>query len=81
MKTDPTGASPIHRRPEAPAFRLRAEFPALTGAARHDFLVPNPRPDLTGSAPAARPQRQDRRPFIEPDSIFWCPETHAGDAA
>ena len=43
----------------------------------HDFLVPNLRPDLTGG-PA---EREQRRRFIEPDSIFWSPESDAGDAA
>ena len=86
MNTDPTGASPLHRRPEPPPLRLRGEWSvpvsAPSPAAEHDFLVPNPRPDLTaGPALAARLEHVERRSVIEPDSIFWCPESHAGDAA
>ena len=81
MNTHPIGASPIHGLFEPPALRHRAELPALTRApsrpAMHDFLVPNLRPDLTGG-PA---EREQRRRFIEPDSIFWSPESDAGDAA
>lgn len=43
------------RAPREKLFRPRAELPAITQPARpllpshaaHDFLVPNPRPDLT----------------------------------
>ena len=84
MNNDPLGANHNRRRFEPPALRLRAEWPALTGApartAQHDFLVPNPRPDLS-AAPCARPQPAERPCFADPDSMFWNPESHAGDAA
>ena len=83
MNTDPLGAS-HRRRFVPPTRRLRAEGPALTGApartAPHDFLVPNPRPDLSG-APCARPPHAGHPDFADPDSMFWTPEAHTGDAA
>lgn len=36
----------LRRRTELPALAALAQ-PAFTSAAAHDFLVPNPRPDLT----------------------------------
>lgn len=70
----------------SPSLRLSAESPALTDetalAAMHDFLVPNPRPDLSRDGDAfACPTRRTRRHDFEPDSIFWSPESDAGDAA
>lgn len=46
---------PLRPAPRAPRLRRRAELPALAApapalapcSAAHDFLVPNPRPDLT----------------------------------
>jgi hypothetical protein len=53
-------AHPLRRRPAATTdrIRLRADFPAIKTRPRlepprepdHDFLVPNPRPDLTDDA-------------------------------
>ena len=81
MKPYALGASPAHDLFQPQAFRLRAEFPALARVsarpAMHDFLVPNLRPDLVGDAA----EREERHPFIEPDSMFWSPESDAGDAA
>ncbi|MCX6954084.1 MAG: hypothetical protein NTV51_18190 [Verrucomicrobia bacterium] len=76
MNITTIGASPTHRLP--------AEFPAWSQppqlAALHDFLVPNPRPDLAAEPPA-QPRPRARRRYDEPDSMFWSPESHAGDAA
>lgn len=83
MNTTTIGASHIPGLFERQTFRHRAELPALRAIpheAMHDFLVPNPRPDLTDE-PAAQPEYGERRHFIEPDSIFWSPESQAGDAA
>ena len=72
---------------EPPALRLRAALPArqrtAPGPVMHDFLVTNPRPDLSDDAPTSEAPADhcERRRCIEPDSIFWSPETHAGDAA
>ena len=83
MHTDPLGASHSRRRFESPTLRLRAEWPALSAApartARHDFLVPNPRPDLS-VVPCPRPQPAERPDFADPDSMFWTPASHAGAA-
>lgn len=82
MNTTTIGASHIPGLFETQPLRLRAELPALPRApyATHDFLVPNPRPDLTGDVPA-QPARAERRSYIEPDSMFWHPEAQADDAA
>lgn len=85
MNTDPVGTNHHRRRRfEPPPLRLHAEWAAFTGApsgaAQHDFLVPNPRPDLS-VAPCARPQPAERPDFADPDSMFWTPASHAGDAA
>lgn len=81
MNTHAIGASHTHRLFEPQALRLRAELPAVTSTpshtAMHDFLVPNLRPDLTGDAR----EREQRRRFIEPDSIFWSPASDTDDAA
>jgi len=80
MKTYATDARPFPDLTQPPARRLRPELPAVSAA--HDFLVPNPRPDLTRAPALAAPAaREERRRFIEPDSIFWCPVSHDGDAA
>jgi hypothetical protein len=42
---------------------------------QHDFLVPNPRPDL--SELVAAPAPRACRVAVDPDSMFW----HPGDAA
>lgn len=70
----------------SPGPRLHAEWPALTDepalAALHDFLVPNLRPDLScDDDPFAPPARRASRHDFEFDSIFWNPESDAGDAA
>ncbi len=87
--TTTTGATRIPGSFETQPIRLRAELPALPRSAyapAHDFLVPNPRPDLSGAteASAALPAQADftRRPrLIEPDSIFWSPAAQSSDAA
>jgi hypothetical protein len=43
---DHIDAQPLRFRAELPAVRGRPPLPAVCDAA-HDFLVPNPRPDLT----------------------------------
>jgi hypothetical protein len=86
MKTAILETTDLHHRIEIPALRFRAELPALPGLpapiAPHDFLVPNPRPDLCldDGAFAGTEPRTARYDF-EPDSIFWSPESDAGDAA
>jgi hypothetical protein len=70
MKNAQLETTPLPHRSETPALRL-------VGAptARHDFLVPNPRPDL--SEPVAAVAGSARRNAFDPDSMFWNP----GDAA
>ncbi len=70
----------------SPGLRLPAEPPALTDepalAPIHDFLVPNPRPDLSRDDESlALPTRRALHHDFGPDSIFWSPESGAGDAA
>ena len=58
MKTPPTRLNPRRPYTDAEPLRFRAEVPAVgtpsrsaaTPAALHDFLVPNPRPDLVVEA-------------------------------
>lgn len=55
---------PTRRPPTAQTLRFRAQLPAFTAQpapepaytfeATHDFLVPNPRPDLAPALPGAR---------------------------
>ena len=55
MKTPPTRLNPRRPYTDAAPLRFRAELPAVNAptrraaapAAEHDFLVPNPRPDLS----------------------------------
>lgn len=80
MKTPIIGIKTSHPRPWPHATRLRAEFPVVTAPrhdAQHDFLVPNPRPDLT---PAVATSVTHAR-FVEADSIFWRPPSWDDDAA
>lgn len=70
MQTAHLDATPLPRRSETPALRLLG-----APTARHDFLVPNPRPDL--SEPVAALAAPARRRAFDPDSMFW----HPGDAA
>jgi hypothetical protein len=84
MKTPTIEAAWIPNRSEPTPLRLRADSPARlrssSGAARHDFLVPILWPEFdTGNEP--RPEHTDHRRFPDPDSMFWSPTLHGGDAA
>ncbi len=64
--------TPLPRRSETPALRLLG-----APAAEHDFLVPNPRPDLSELVAALAAPAPARQVAFDPDSMFW----HPGDAA
>ena len=46
----------------------------------HDFLVPVLWPDLSPQ-PEPQAERIEGGRFLDPDSMFWSPESHGGDAA
>lgn len=67
MKTPMLTTHPRNRYLDAQPLRFRAELPTLrtpagafTSSATHDFLVPNPRPDLTGEADGVRMTQSPR---------------------
>jgi hypothetical protein len=84
MKTPTTEAASILGLFEPAPLRLGAALPSLPRthsiAAMHDFLVPVLRPDLSALTEPP-PDRIERSRFIDPDSMFWSPEAHGGDAA